>query len=207
MYETVGDPIGQANVLRNMAQVNDLAMPERVRLLRAALDLVPGDVAPNVRAVIMSDIALKLTVDSGSPEVDPTDYLEGENLTREALELAKAHGWHDRIQEDAYNLTCILLARSRPRQALELAAEALTSDIASPAIRVAFLIKAADAALQVEDVSLAARSYEEARRVVDRVGATRLQQLLVSKLQYHDDVVEQLARLTDRFHVPSPSRP
>jgi DNA-binding SARP family transcriptional activator len=203
LYESVGDPIGQANVLRNMAQVIDMTMPERVRLLRAGLELVPGDVAPNARAVIMSEIALKLTVDSGSPAVDPADYREGESLTRDALELARAHGWNDRIQEDTYNLTCILLAGSRPREALELAADALQSDIASPAIRAAFLIKATDAALQVEDVSLAVRSYEEARRVVEHVGAARLQQLLMSKLKYDDDVVEQLARLGGRFRAES----
>jgi len=207
MYESVGDPIGQANVLRNMAQVIDMTMPERVRLLRAALELVPGDVAPNARAVVMSEIALKLTVDSGSSAVDPADYLEGEQLTRDALDLAKAHGWNDRIQEDAYNLTCILLAGSRPQEALELAAEALQSDIASPAIRAAFLIKATDAALQVEDLSLAVRSYQEARRVVEHVGAARLQQLLVSKLKYDDDVVEQLARLADRVQAPSAAAP
>jgi hypothetical protein len=207
MYESLGDPIGQANLLRNIANVIDMTVPERVRLLRAALDLVPGDVAPNARAVIMSDIALKLTVDSGSSAVVSADYLEGENLMRAALDLARAYGWKDRVQEDLYNLTCILLAGSRPWEALELAADALQSDIASPAIRAAFLIKATDAALQVKDMSLAIRSYEEARQVVEHVGAARLQQLLMSKLKYNEDVVEQLARLADRFRAPGSAAP
>ena len=55
-YKRLGDPVGQANVLRNMSAVIDMPVHERVRLLRTALDLVPGEVAPNVQAVLMSDL-------------------------------------------------------------------------------------------------------------------------------------------------------
>jgi len=205
MYERLGDPVGQANVLRNMSMIMDMPMHERVRLLREALDLVPGDVAPNARGVLMSDLALKLTVDSGSEVVDPAVYLEGESLTRGALELARTHGWTDRIPEDLFSLTRILMARSRPREALEVADDALRLDIVSPAVRAAFLIEITEAAVEVGDLDRAVRSYHEARDVVERVGASRLQQLVESKLKFDRyDVVEQLARLDDRLHSRTP---
>jgi DNA-binding SARP family transcriptional activator len=196
LYERLGDRVGQANVLRNISMIMDMPMQERVRLLRAALDLVPADVAPNVRAVLMSDLALKLTVDSGSALVDRANYLEGETLTRSALDLARSHGWADRIPEDLLNLTRILMAGSRPGEALEVAADALRLEMVSPAIRTVFLIEITEAALAVGDVAAAVRSYREARELVERVGASRMQQLLISKLKLEKyDVLEQLARL------------
>jgi Bacterial transcriptional activator domain/NB-ARC domain len=200
LYERLDDPVGQANVLRNLSSVIDMPMHERVRLLRSALDLVPGDVAPNVRAVLMSDLSLKLTDDSGSAVVDRSDYLEGETLTRGALDLARSHGWTDRIPEEMFYLTRILMAGSRPREALEVAAEALRLEIASPAIRAAFLIEITEAAVAVGDTAVAVQSYLEARGVVERVGASRLQQLVTSKLKFDKyDVVEQLVGLEGKL--------
>src|SRR4051794_38668887 len=57
LYERLGDPVGQADVLRDLSVVIDMPMHERVRLLRTALDLVPADVATNVRAVVMSKLS------------------------------------------------------------------------------------------------------------------------------------------------------
>jgi tetratricopeptide (TPR) repeat protein len=149
-----------------------------------------------VRAVLMSDLALKLTVDSGSALVDHANYLEGETLTRSALALARSHGWADRIPEDLLNLTRILMAGSRPGEALEVAADALRLEIVSPAIRAVFLIEITEAALAVGDLAAAVRSYQEACELVERVGASRIQQLLISKLKLERyDVLEQLARL------------
>jgi DNA-binding SARP family transcriptional activator len=200
LYERLGDPVGQANVLRNLSAAVDMPTHERVRLLRTALDLVPGDVAPNVRAVLMSDLSMKLTDNSGSAVVDRSDYLEGESLTRGALDLARSHGWTDRIPEEMFYLTHILMAGSRPREALEVAADALRLEIASPAVRAAFLIEITKAAVAVGDVTVAVQSYQEARGVVERVGASRLQQLVTSKLKFDRyDVVEQLARLEGRL--------
>ncbi len=200
IYEQLGDPVGQANVLRNLSAVGDMPVRERIRLLRAALDLVPGEVAPNVREVLMSDLSLKLTDDSGSEVVDRAGYLEGERLTRGALELARRHGWTDRIPEELFYLTRILMAGRRPREALETAAEALSLEIASPAIRAAFLIEITEAAVAVGDMASAVASYEQARTMVDRVGADRLQQLVESKLKFDRyDVVEQLTRLAGKL--------
>jgi DNA-binding SARP family transcriptional activator len=208
LYERLRDPVGQANVLRNLCDAFDMPMQERVQLLRTALDLVPGDVAPNVRAVLMSDLAQKLTVDSGSDLVDSADYLEGESLTRGALDLARSHGWTDRIQEDLFHLTRILMAGSRPREALEVAADALRLEIDSPAIRAAFLIELTEAAAAVGDMDVAVQSYQEAREVVERVGASRLQQLVAAKLKFaRYDVVEQVARLEGRLYAWTAEQP
>jgi tryptophan 2,3-dioxygenase len=177
-----------------------MPMHERVRLLRTALDLVPGDLAPHARAVLMSDLALKLTVDSGSDEVDASNYLEGEKLTRDALDLARTHGWTDRISEELFHLTLILMALARPREALEVAADALRLDIDSPAVRAAFLIELTEAAVAVGDNALAVRSYAEASTVVEDVGASRLRQLVAAKLKFDGyDVVERLARLQGKL--------
>jgi hypothetical protein len=207
LYERLGDPVGQANLLRNLAGVIDMPMHERVRLLRTALDLVPGDVAPHVRAGLMSDLSLKLTVGSDSEVVDRSDYLEGESLTRGVLDLARSHGWTDRIPEELFNLTRILMAGSRPREALEVAADALRQEIASPASRAAFLIEITEAAVAVGDMAAAVQSYQEAREVVERVGASRLQQLFAARWDPRYDVVEQLARLEARLHSWTAERP
>ena len=207
LYERLGDPVGQANVLRNLSDALGMPVDERVRLLRTALDLVPGDVAPNVRAVLMSDLALKLTVDSGSAVVDATDYLEGESLTRGALDLARRHGWTDRIPEELFYLTRILNWGGRPREALEVAADALRLEIVSPAIRAPFLIEIIEAAIAAGDLTIAVRSFQEARGVVEGVGASRLQQLVESKLKIDKyNVVEHLARLEDRLRARSEPR-
>jgi DNA-binding SARP family transcriptional activator len=196
LYKRLRDPVGQANVLRNLSDALGMPVPDRVRLLRTALDLVPGDLAPNVRAVLMSDLALKLTVDSGTEVVDPSEYLEGEMLTRGALDLAKRHGWTDRIPEELFYLTRILMRGSREREALEVAADALRLEIVSPAIRAPFLIEITKAAVAVGDLDVAVQSCHEARTVVERVGASRLQQLVESKLKFDSyDVVEQLVLL------------
>jgi DNA-binding SARP family transcriptional activator len=200
LYERLRDPVGQANVLRNLSEALEMPGPERVRLLRTALDLVPVDVAPKVRAGLMSVLALRLTVDSGTEVVDPSDYLEGETLTRGALELAKRHGWTDRISEELFSLTRILIAGSRQREALEVAADARL-EIVSPAARAPFLIEITKAAVAVGDMTVALRSYREARAVVEEVGASRLQQLVESKLKFDNyDVVDQLERLEARLH-------
>jgi hypothetical protein len=163
---------------------------------------VPADLAPNARAVLMSDLAQKLTVDSGSAVVDPADYLEGESLIRSALHLARSHAWTDRIPEDLFALTRILMLGSRPREALEVAADALRLDIVSPAVRAAFLIETTKAAAAVGDMAAAVRSYREARDVVERVGASRLRQLVAAKLKFERyDVVEQLDQL-ERLEGP-----
>jgi DNA-binding SARP family transcriptional activator len=200
LYKRLRDPVGQANVLRNLSEALEIPVHERVRLLRTALDLVPRDVAPKVRAGLMSVLALRLTVDSGTEVVDPSDYLEGETLTRGALELAKRHGWTDRISEELFSLTRILIAGSREREALEVAADARL-EIVSPAARVPFLIEITKAAVAVGDMTVALRSYREARAVVEQVGASRLQQLVESKLKFDNyDVVDQLERLEARLH-------
>jgi hypothetical protein len=202
LYERLGDPVGQANVLRNLSDAIHMPTAKRVRLLRTALDLVPGDVAPNVRAVLMSDLGLKLTVDSGAEVVERSDYLEGESLTRGALDLAKRHGWTDRIPEELFYLTRILMADSRPGEALELAADALRLEIASPAIRAPFLIEITEAAVALGEMEFAVASCREARGVVERVGASRLQQLVESKLKFGKyDVVERLARLEQTLRL------
>jgi hypothetical protein len=219
LYEGLDDPVGQANVLRNMSVVIDMPMHERVRLVRTALDLVPGDVAPNVRAVLMSDLALKLTVESGSEVVDPADYLEGESLTRGALDLARRHGWTDRILEELFHLTRVLVARSRPREALAIVADALPLEIDTPQIRVLLLIDIAKAAIAVGDMDVAVQSYQEARGLVERVGASKLQvrdarrlllseQLVEMNSKFKSyDVVEQLARLEARLHSWTAEQP
>jgi DNA-binding SARP family transcriptional activator len=208
LYERLGDPVGQANVLRNLSGVIDMPVDERVRLLRTALDLVPGDVAPNVRGVLMSDLSLKLTDDSGSTVVGQSDYLEGESLTRGALELARSHGWTDRVPEELFYLTRILMAGSRPREALEVATDALRLEIASPAIRAAFFIEIAEAAVAVGDPDTAVGSCQDAHDVAERVGTSRLQQLVDSKLKLDKyDVVDKLAGLDDRLHLGAPERP
>jgi DNA-binding SARP family transcriptional activator len=202
LYERLGDPVGQANVLRNLSAVIDMPMHDRVRLLRTALDLVPGEIAPNVRGVLMSDLSLKLTDDSGSAVVDRSDYLEGERLIRGALDLARTHGWTDRIPEEMFYLTRILMAGSRFREAFEVAADALRLEIASPAIRAAFLIEITAAAVALGDITHAVKSFQEARGVVEGVGAARLQWLVTTKLKIDRyDVVEQLARLEGRLHA------
>jgi hypothetical protein len=156
----------------------------------------------------MSDLAVKLTVDSGSEVVDRSDYLEGESLTRGALDLARRHGWTDRISEELLYLTRILMAGSRPREALEVAADGLRLEIDSPAIRAAFLIEITKAAVAVGDMAVAVQSYQEARGVVDRVGASRLQDLVTSKFKFDRyDVVEQLARLDGRLHSWTADQP
>jgi tetratricopeptide (TPR) repeat protein len=208
LYERLGDPVGQANLLRNLSAAIDMPVHERVRLLRTALDLVPGEVAPNVRAVLMSELALKLTVESGSAVVDRSDYLEGEGLIRGALDLARSHGWTDRIPEELFNLTRILMAGSRPREALEVAADALRLEFDSPAIRAAFLIEITEAAVAVGDMGVAVQWHQEARGVVERFGASRLQQLFAARWTFHRyDVVEQLARLEGRLHSWSARQP
>ena len=82
-----------------------------------------------------------------------------------------------------------------------MAADALRLEIASPAIRAAFLIEMTEAAVAVGDMAVAVTSYQEAREVVEHVDASRLQQLVESKLKFDKyDVVEQLARLEGKLH-------
>ena len=55
------------------------------------------------------------------------------------------------------------MAGSRSREAFEVAADALRLEIASPAIRAAFLIEITEAAVAVGDMAAAVQSYQEAR--------------------------------------------
>ena len=195
LFADLGDRVGEANVLRNLAHLPTVSWEDGVSLLRSAIELVDPDDAPQNFLVLKLDLAAFLTAYGDKP-VDLACHVEAEQLVTEAWPIVVANGWTYMLPTAGSALSVAQLAQSRPREALDSAVAGRQFATSDPFDRSLAEMFVAEAALASGEVEVAAAACREFNELVALHGRDNLEAQLF-KTRQGRDLFERMARVEE----------